>query len=96
MSTALEMASKEAADWHAIYMAEKADHAVTAKLFQSTLERLREIANLAGTTKRKQAGCEMAASWLYAHGYALLEGGYLPGVGFEDGAENMLRRRQAE
>lgn len=62
---------------------------------ESAIERLREIATLAGTTKRKQAGCEMAASWLYAHGYALWEGGYVPGVGFEDGAP-ALARRQAE
>jgi hypothetical protein len=61
----------------------------------SMLERLREIAALAGTTKRKQAGCELAATWLYAHGYGLVEGGYIPGVGFGDSAVALLRR-QAE
>lgn len=69
--------------------------ALTERDLRSALERLREIAALAGTTKRKQAGCELAASWLYAHGYALWEGGYVPGVGFEDGAPALLRR-QAE
>jgi hypothetical protein len=58
----------------------------------SMLERLREIAALAGTTKRKQAGCELAATWLYAHGYALWDGGYIPGLGFEDSAAAMKRR----
>ena len=86
--TALEMASQEAREWHELYM-------VQQKLYESALERLREIAALAGTTKRKQAGCEMAVSWLYAHGYTRGKGGYVPGVGFEDGAPALLRR-QAE
>ncbi|HWX31177.1 MAG TPA: hypothetical protein VNZ53_27530 [Steroidobacteraceae bacterium] len=54
------------------------------RLLAAAVERLREIAALAGTTKRKQAGCELAASWLYAHGYPLVSGGYLSGVGFVD------------
>lgn len=59
----------------------------------SALDCLRDIASLAGSTSRKQAGCEMASNWLYAHGYAKEPGGYIPGVGFEDSVPALLRRQ---
>jgi hypothetical protein len=41
------------------------------------------------------ANSEIAANWLRTHGYALEPGGYIPGVGYEDGTPALLRR-QAE
>jgi hypothetical protein len=65
-------------------------------LLDSAIEKLREIAHLMGSKtarrKVKEAGRDLAANWLYTHGYALWEGGYIPGAGFEDGAEAARRR----
>jgi hypothetical protein len=68
---------------------------VDSTILESAVQRLRDIAALADTTKRKQAGCELAQNWLWAHGYANEPDGYVPGVGFEDSAP-ALARRQAE
>jgi len=51
----------------------------------SAVEALREIAAMRGTSKRQKVNCERAITWLYAHGYALEDGGYLPGKGFTEG-----------
>jgi hypothetical protein len=40
---------------------------------------LRDIAAMG-----KSPGSETAKNWLYNHGYALREGGYIPGKGFEE------------
>ena len=44
----------------------------------SLLQCVREIAAM-----NRKAGSETAKNWLYQHGYALEEGGYIPGKGFE-------------
>jgi hypothetical protein len=45
----------------------------------SAIQCLREIAALRGTSKCQKR----AINWLYTHGYALQDGGYIPGKGFE-------------
>ena len=83
------MSSNETQDWFELYMLQR-------QLTASAVECLRDIAALAGTTKRKQAGCEQAATWLYAHRYPLEPGGYVPGQGFNDEDAPSILRRQAE
>jgi hypothetical protein len=65
------------------------------RTLKSAVERLREIAALKGTSKRQRVNSELAISWLLAHGYALTDGGYLPGKGFVDNeqeTENVEQR----
>lgn len=47
-------------------------------LLDSAVEALRCIAAMG-----KKAGSETAKNWLLSHGFALEEGGYIPGKGFE-------------
>jgi hypothetical protein len=50
----------------------------------AAIEALRDIAALRVMSKRQRVISERAITWLSAHGYALEEGGYIPGVGFKD------------
>jgi len=47
------------------------------KLLISAVDALRDIAAMS-----KKVGSETAANWLLAHGFALTDGGYIPGRGF--------------
>jgi hypothetical protein len=51
---------------------------------ESAVDRLREIAAMKTVSKRQRVNSELAINWLTSHGYALEEGGYRPGVGFEE------------
>lgn len=64
------------------------------RLLMSAVETFRDIAAIKGTSKRQKANSEIAANWLRAHGFALEDGGYIPGVGVVE--DNALLRRQAE
>ena len=55
--------------------------AVTGDL-SSAIECLRDIASMG-----HKAGSETARNWLLSHGYALEDGGYVPGRGFEIGCD---------
>jgi hypothetical protein len=50
----------------------------------SAVEALRDIASFKGLSKRQRINSERAITWLYAHGYPLEPGGYVPGKGFCD------------
>lgn len=63
-------------------------YALAQSSLDSAIERLREIAALKGSSKRQRVNSELAISWLLAHGYALEEGGYVPGKGFENTQES--------
>lgn len=52
--------------------------ATVQKKLTSAVEALRDIAAMG-----KKAGSESAKNWLLSHGYALEEGRYVPGKGFE-------------
>lgn len=45
---------------------------------ESAVDCLRDIAAMS-----RKVGSETARNWLIAHGYALEDGGYIPGMGFE-------------
>jgi hypothetical protein len=94
----LTQVSKEADDWHKLYMAERTlSEAISRDCNATALERnalrselasaveaLRDIAAIKGMSKRQRANSERAITWLYAHGYPLEPGGYVPGVGFTE------------
>jgi hypothetical protein len=51
---------------------------------ESALEALRDIAVMRNSSKRQRVNSERAITWLFAHGYPLEPGGYVPGVGFTE------------
>ncbi len=55
-----------------------------AKLLDSAIETMRDIASLAGTSKRQRHNSDIAKNWLLQHGIPLEAGGYVPGKGFTE------------
>jgi hypothetical protein len=51
---------------------------------ESAVEALRDIASFKTMSKRQRLNSERAITWLFAHGYPLEPGGYVPGIGFTE------------
>jgi hypothetical protein len=63
---------------------ERAEYDRVKTQLESALEALRDIAVMRNSSKRQRVNSERAITWLFAHGYPLEPGGYVPGVGFTE------------